>query len=218
MSHTTIQGWILIAAFIAGIFAMAKPFGVWLFALYDGRSTGLTPILGPVERSLYRIAGVDPDQDQNWRSYAVSLMLFSIFGIVLTYAIERLQGVLPINPQNFEGVVQPVAFNTAISFVTNTNWQSYAGESTMSHFTQMTALAVHNFLSAATGIAIAFALIRGFARSGSGMIGNFWVDMTRITLYLLLPACIVYALLLVAMGIPQTLAGSVTATTLEGGQ
>jgi potassium-transporting ATPase potassium-binding subunit len=144
------------------------------------------------------------------------MLLFSAAGIFLTYAIERLQFYLPINPQGFSGVPAPVAFNTAVSFVTNTNWQSYAGESTMSNFTQMAALAVHNFLSAATGIAIAFALIRGFARRESKGIGNFWADLTRIIVYILLPTSVVYALVLVALGIPQTLAGSATATTIEG--
>ena len=216
MAHTTPQGWILIIAFILLTLLMAKPFGVWLFAIYEGRSNWLTRIFGPVERGLYKASGIDPAKEQGWRGYAVSLMLFSVFGIALTYGIERLQDLLPINPQGFAGVNAPVAFNTAVSFVTNTNWQSYAGESTMSNFTQMTGLAVHNFLSAATGIAIAFALIRGFARREAGTIGNFWVDLTRITLYLLLPVSVVYALVLVAMGIPQTLAGSVTATTVEG--
>ncbi len=170
----------------------------------------------PVERLLYKAGGVDPEQEQGWRGYAIALLIFNVAGIFLTYAIERLQGVLPLNPQGFSGVPSPVAFNTAVSFITNTNWQSYAGEATMSNFTQMAALAVHNFLSAATGIAIAFALIRGFARRESKTIGNFWADMTRITLYLLLPVSIVYALVLVFLGIPQTLAGSVTAATLEG--
>ncbi len=144
------------------------------------------------------------------------MLLFSAAGIFLTYAIERLQFYLPLNPQGFSGVPAPVAFNTAVSFITNTNWQSYAGESTMSNFTQMAGLAVHNFLSAATGIAIAFALIRGFARRETNGIGNFWADLTRITLYILLPISLVYALILVGLGIPQTLAGSVTATTMEG--
>jgi K+-transporting ATPase ATPase A chain len=218
MSNTTIQGWLLIGLFILQTVAMAKPFGAWLFAIYEGRQTWLTRILGPVERGLYKISGVDPDKEQTWQGYAVSLMIFSLFGILLTYTIERLQGVLPLNPQGFSGVNPPVAFNTAVSFITNTNWQSYAGESTMSNLTQMAGLAVHNFLSAATGIAIAFALIRGFARRETGTIGNFWADMTRITLYILLPVSIVFALVLVFLGIPQTLAGSVTATTMEGAQ
>jgi K+-transporting ATPase ATPase A chain len=216
MENTTPHGWILIGLFIALTFAMAKPFGAWLFALYEGRVPKYLAFLAPVERVLYRAGGVDPAKEQGWLGYAIGMLLFSIAGIFLTYAIERLQFYLPLNPQGFAGVSAPVAFNTAVSFITNTNWQSYAGESTMSNFTQMVALAVHNFLSAATGIAIAFALIRGFARRETGTIGNFWVDLTKITLYILLPISVIYALVLVALGIPQTLAGSVTATTMEG--
>ena len=216
MANTTAPGWVLIAIFIALTFAMAKPVGAWLFTLYEGRVPKYLAFLAPVERGIYKACGVRADQDQGWRAYTIDMLLFSAAGIFLTYAIERLQFYLPLNPQGFAGVPAPVAFNTAVSFITNTNWQSYAGESTMSNFTQMAALAVHNFLSAATGIAIAFALIRGFARRESGGIGNFWVDLTKTTLYILLPISFVYALVLVALGIPQTLAGSVTATTMEG--
>ena len=216
MANTTAPGWVLIAIFIALTFAMAKPVGAWLFTLYEGRVPKYLAFLAPVERDIYKACGVRADQDQGWRAYTIDMLLFSAAGIFLTYAIERLQFYLPLNPQGFAGVPAPVAFNTAVSFITNTNWQSYAGESTMSNFTQMAALAVHNFLSAATGIAIAFALIRGFARRESGGIGNFWVDLTKTTLYILLPISFVYALVLVALGIPQTLAGSVTATTMEG--
>ena len=218
MAHTIPQGWLLIGLFVLLTVAMARPFGLWLFNVYEGRRNWLSPVLGPVERGLYRAGGIDPAKEQGWRGYAVALLLFNLLGILLVYLVARLQGVLPLNPQGFAGVAHPVAFNTAVSFVTNTNWQSYAGESTMSNLTQMVALNVQNFVSAATGIAIAFALIRGFARRESGKLGNFWADLTRITLYILLPACIVYALFLVASGIPQTLAGSVTATTLEGAQ
>jgi K+-transporting ATPase ATPase A chain len=225
MAHTNIQGWLLIGLFILVTIAMARPFGLWLFNVYEGRRNWLSPVLGPVERGLYRAGGIDPAKEQGWRGYAVALLLFNLLGILLVYFVARLQGVLPLNPQGLPGVPQPVAFNTAVSFVTNTNWQSYAGETTMSHLTQMVALTVQNFVSAATGIAIAFALIRGFARrpapdgapnTAPGKLGNFWADLTRITLYILLPACIVYALFLVASGVPQTFAGSVTATTLEG--
>jgi len=216
MANTTMHGWALIVLFIALTFAMAKPVGAWLFALYEGRVPKYLGFLAPVERALYRAGGVDPEKEQGWRAYCVHMLLFSAAGIFLTYAIERLQFYLPLNPQGFSGVPAPVAFNTAVSFITNTNWQSYAGESTMSNFTQMAGLAVHNFLSAATGIAIAFALIRGFARRETNGIGNFWADLTRITLYILLPISVVYALVLVGLGIPQTLAGSVTATTMEG--
>jgi K+-transporting ATPase ATPase A chain len=216
MANTTLHGWLLIGLFIALTFAMAKPVGAWLFALYEGRVPKYLAFLRPLERGIYRVGGVDQTKEQGWRAYCIHMLLFSAAGIFLTYAIERLQFYLPLNPQGFAGVPAPVAFNTAVSFITNTNWQSYAGESTMSNFTQMTALAVHNFLSAATGIAIAFALIRGFARRETGGIGNFWVDLTKITLYILLPISVVYALVLAALGIPQTLAGSVTATTIEG--
>ena len=216
MANTTAHGWLLIAVFIALTFALAKPVGAWLFALYEGRVPKYLAFLAPVERVIYRACGVDGDRDQGWRAYTIGMLLFSAAGIFLTYAIERLQFYLPLNPQGFAGVPAPVAFNTAVSFITNTNWQSYAGESTMSNFTQMAALAVHNFLSAATGIAIAFALIRGFARRETGGIGNFWADLTKITLYILLPISVVYALVLVGLGIPQTLAASVTATTVEG--
>jgi K+-transporting ATPase ATPase A chain len=216
MANTTAHGWILIVVFLGLVVAMAKPVGEWLFALYEGRVPRFLGFLAPVERALYRASGVDPAKEQKWHAYAIGMLLFSAAGIFLTYAIERLQFYLPLNPQGFAGVPAPVAFNTAVSFITNTNWQSYAGESTMSNFTQMAGLAVHNFLSAATGIAIAFALIRGFARREAKGIGNFWADLTRITLYILLPISVVYALILVALGIPQTLAGSVTATTMEG--
>src|SRR5579883_1710889 len=216
MAHTTAHGWLLIALFLVLTFAMAKPFGAWLFALYEGQTPNYLAFLRPVERAICKGCGVKADQDQGWRSYTISVLLFSAAGIFLTYAIERLQFYLPLNPQGFAGVPAPVALNTAVSFITNTNWQSYSGESTMSNFTQMAALAVHNFLSAATGIAVAFALIRGFVRREARSIGNFWTDLTRITVYMLLPVCIVYALILVALGIPQTLAGSVTATTVEG--
>ena len=216
MANTTVHGWALIVIFLAAVLAMAKPVGVLLFALYEGRVPKYLGFLSPLERAFYRASGVDPEKDQNWQAYAIGILLFSAAGLVLTYAIQRLQWYLPLNPQGFSGVPAPVAFNTAVSFITNTNWQSYAGESTMSNFTQMAGLAVHNFLSAATGIAIAFAMIRGFARREAHGLGNFWADLTRITLYILLPASVVFALVLVALGIPQTLAGSATATTMEG--
>lgn len=212
----TIQGWLLIAAFIAILLALTKPMGLWLFALYEGRRTPLHAVLGPVERGFYRLSGINPDVDQNWRRYAVHMLLFNAVGFLFTYAILRLQGVLPLNPQGFAGLEPHLAFNTAVSFTTNTNWQSYSGEATMSHLSQMVGLTFHNFASAATGIALAFALFRGFARREATGIGNFWADLTRITLYLLLPICIVYALFLVASGVPQTFAGSVSATTVEG--
>jgi K+-transporting ATPase ATPase A chain len=218
MANTNPEGWILIIGFIGLVIAMAKPFGLWLFAIYEGRRTFLTRVLGPVERGLYRAGGVDPEKEQGWRGYAVALLLFNLAGIVLLYALQRLQGMLPLNPQDLPAVPTPVSFNTAVSFITNTNWQSYAGESTMSYLVQMAGLTVHNFVSAATGIAVAFALVRGFARRETGKLGNFWADLTRITLYILIPASIVLAMFYIATGMPQTLSGSIVATTMEGGQ
>jgi potassium-transporting ATPase potassium-binding subunit len=218
MQNTTIEGWALILGFVVLTALMAKPFGSWLFAVYEGRRTVVHPVFAPIERLLYKAGGVDPAREQGWRGYAVAMLLFNVAGIVLLFALQRLQGVLPLNPQGFEGVATPVAFNTAVSFVTNTNWQSYGGETTMSHLVQMLGLTVQNFVSAATGIAVAFALIRGFARREVAGIGNFWADLTRITLYILLPISVVYALVLLAGGVPQTLAGSVVATTVEGVQ
>ena len=212
----TIQGWILIVAFFAILLALTKPMGIWLFALMEGARTPLHAVLGPVERGFYRLSGIDPAAEQGWRRYAVHMVLFNAVLTLFTYAILRLQAFLPLNPLEYSGVTGHLAANTAVSFATNTNWQSYGGESTMSNLSQMLGLTLHNFTSAATGIALAFALFRGFARRSSATIGNFWADTTRITLYLLLPICIVYALVLLACGVPQTLAGSVDVTTLEG--
>ena len=205
----TLAGWTLILLFIALTVALSRPVGDWLYALY-GRDTM------PGERVLFRLIGVDPKQDQSWVGYAVSMMVFNVLGIGLLFAVLKAQGVLPLNPQGFGGVESLLALNTAVSFVTNTNWQNYGGESTLSHLSQMVGLTVQNFLSAATGIAVAFALIRGFARRQASGVGNFWVDVTRVTLYLLLPACVVLALAYVALGVPQTFAASATATTMEG--
>ncbi|MGE5721466.1 MAG: potassium-transporting ATPase subunit KdpA, partial [Sphingomonadales bacterium] len=212
----TVQGWTLIVAFTLLVLLVTKPMGAWLFKVFAGERTWLHPALGPVERGFYRLAGIDPNRDQSWREYAVAMLLFNVLTMFLLYAQQRLQFYLPLNPQGFAGVTPHLAFNTAVSFTTNTNWQSYSGEATMSNLTQMWGLTVHNFLSAATGIALAFALIRGFARREASGLGNFWADLTRVTLYLLLPISIVYALVLIANGVPQTLAGSAVATTLEG--
>ncbi len=211
----TFQGWALILVFAGIVVALAKPLGLWLFALYEGRRTPLHAVLGPVERGFYRSAGIDPAADMGWRRYAVHMLLFQLVTFLFTYAILRLQAVLPLNPRGLDGQSADLAFNTAVSFTTNTNWQSYSGE-TLSILSQMLGLTIHNFLSAATGIAIAFALFRGFARREASGIGNFWADLTRVTLYLLLPLCLVYALFLVASGVPQTFASLVDATTLEG--
>ena len=217
----TLQGWFLILLFVGILLALAKPVGLWLHALYEGRRTPLHLVIGPVERGFYKLAGIDPTVEQSWRRYAIHMLLFNVALLILTYVVLRLQGVLPGNPQGLAGLSPDLAFNTAVSFTTNTNWQSYGGESTMSNLSQMLALAVQNFMSAATGIALAFALFRGFARrdapkSGPGAIGNFWADVTRITLYLLLPICVVYTLFLIASGVPQTLGGAVDISTLEG--
>ncbi len=210
------SGWALIATFVALCIAMAKPVGLWLFALYEGRDTPLTRVLGPVERGFYRLSGIDPAREQTWRQYALAMLMFQFVTALLTYAVLRLQGVLPLNPRGLPGLSADLAMNTAISFVTNTNWQAYSGESTLSNLSQMFALVPHNFLSAATGIAVAFAVFRGFARAQTQTLGNFWADITRITLYLLIPVACILALVMVAGGVPQTFVSSIDVTTLEG--
>ena len=212
----TIQGWALVLGFVAILLALTKPAGTWLFALYEGRRTPLHLVLGPVESGFYKLAGIDPAKEQGWRRYAVHMLIFNVVLMAFTYAVLRLQGVLPGNPQGLAGLSPDLAFNTAVSFTTNTNWQSYSGESTMSNLSQMLGLTIHNFISAATGIALAFALFRGFARREAKTVGNFWADVTRVTLYLLLPVSILYALFLIASGVPQTMAATVNVTTLEG--
>ncbi len=195
---------------------MTKPLGIYMARVFAGERTLLSPVLGPVERVIYRVCGVDPAVEQRWTAYTVGMLLFNVAGLVLLYFILRLQNVLPLNPQGLDALKPDLAFNTAVSFITNTNWQSYSGESTMSNFSQMLGLAVHNFTSAATGIAIAIALVRGLARRSVDAIGNFWVDLTRATLYILLPLSIVLALIFVSRGVPQTFDSFTTATTLEG--
>ena len=212
----TIQGWLLIGLFTALLIAITKPFGKGLYAIMNGRRTLLSPVFGPVERGFYAAAGIDPEAEQSWQRFGLHMLVFNLAGLLLTYAILRLQYYLPLNPLGFAGLPPHLAWNTAVSFTTNTNWQSYSGESTMSQFSQMVGLTIHNFTSAATGIALAFAFIRGFARKEAAGLGNFWADITRITLYLLLPACLVYAVLLLIAGVPQTFDGSVVATTLDG--
>jgi len=214
----TLVGWTQIALVLATSIAAAIPLGAYIARVLAGERTLLSPVLGPVEGVFYRLSGVDPTREQGWLAYAMAMLAFGVAGFVSLYALQRLQAYLPLNPQGFSGVPSDLAFNTSVSFVTNTNWQNYSGESTMSHLTQMLGLTVHNFVSAATGLAMAFALVRGFSRAESSTIGNFWVDLTRSTLYVLLPLSVVVALILVALGVPQTLAGSVEATTLEGGK
>jgi len=212
----TFVGWSQIAIVLALTLAAAIPLSGLIAKTYAGEANFLSPLMRPVERLFYRLAGVDETREQSWLTYAMAMIAFSIVGFASLYALQRLQGVLPLNPQGFPGVPADLAFNTSVSFITNTNWQNYGGEQTMSHLTQMLGLTVHNFLSAATGLAMAFALVRAFARSSAQTVGNFWVDMTRVVLYVLLPISIVGALVMVALGIPQTLAGSVDVTTLEG--
>jgi K+-transporting ATPase ATPase A chain len=212
----TLQGWLLILVFTGLVIAITKPFGLALHAIMEGRRTWLHGVLGPVERGFYAASGIDPTVEQGWRRFGIHMLLFNFAGLLLTYAILRLQDVLPLNPLGYAALPPHLAWNTAVSFATNTNWQSYSGESTMSEFSQMVGLTIHNFTSAATGIALAFAIIRGFARKETAGLGNFWADVTRITLYILLPACLLYAVFLLAAGVPQTFDGSVVATTLEG--
>ena len=212
----TVSGWFQIALVLLAVLGAAVPTSAYISRIYNGEKTLLSPVLAPLERGLYRVAGIDETREQSWLAYAFALISFSIAGFLSLYALQRLQGYLPLNPQHFDSVPPALAFNTSVSFITNTNWQNYSGETTMSHLTQMLGLTVHNFLSAATGLAVAFALVRGFARSGVATLGNFWVDMTRITLYILLPLSIILALAFVSLGMPQTLAGTVETTTLEG--
>ena len=212
----TLVGWWQIAIVLALVVVTAIPVSSLIADVYAGKENFLSPVLRPVERGFYLLAGVDEKREQSWFIYASAMIAFSIAGFLSLYALQRLQNVLPLNPQGFDAVPADLAFNTSISFITNTNWQNYGGETTMSHLTQMLGLTVHNFLSAATGLAMAFALVRGFARSPATTVGNFWVDMSRVVLYVLLPIAIVVALAFVALGVPQTLAGSVDVTTLEG--
>ncbi len=212
----TVIGWIQIFLFCAIVVALVKPLGLYMTRVFTGERTFLSPILRPIEAGIYWIGGVDEKREQHWLTYTVAMLLLHVGGFLLLYALLRLQDVLPFNPAGESAVAQDLSFNTAVSFVTNTNWQNYGGESTMSYLTQMLGLTHQNFLSAATGIALAVALIRGFSRSSMRTVGNFWVDLTRCVLYVFLPICVVYTLFLVWQGIPQTLGAYVDATTLEG--
>jgi len=212
----TFTGWFEIALTLALTIAAAYPIGSFMADVFEGRRTFLSPLLAPVERALYRIAGIDEKAEQKWDAYAVSMVLFGGACIFAIYAIMRLQAYLPLNPQRFPNVPPDLAFNIAVSFITNANWQAYGGETTLSHFSQMAALTANNFLDSAAATAIAIALARSLARNETGTIGNFWVDMTRTTLYVLIPVSLVVALLFAALGVPQTLSASVDAATLEG--
>ena len=212
----TIEGWVQIALFSVIIILITRPLGGYMTRVFNGERTFLSPVLRPVERAVYWCCGVNEKEEQHWLTYAVALLFFSVAGFVILYALQRLQWYLPFNPQGQTGVAPDLAFNTSVSFITNTNWQAYSGETTMSYLTQMAGLTVHNFVSAATGVALALALIRGFVRREANTIGNFWVDLTRTTLYALLPISIVSALVLVWLGVPQNLGAYTDATTLEG--
>ncbi|MFN8635132.1 MAG: potassium-transporting ATPase subunit KdpA [Chloroflexota bacterium] len=212
----TVTGILTIVVFFLVTLALTKPLGAYMARVYQGERTWLDPVLVPVERAIYRVGGIDWRQEQGWRAYTAAMLLFNLFGLMLTYVILRAQGLLPFNPQDFSGASPDLSFNTAISFTTNTNWQSYVGETTMSYFSQMVGLAVHNFTSAATGMAIAIALVRGISRRSASTIGNFWVDLVRSVLWILLPVGIVFAVVLIGLGTPQTFGGNVEATTLEG--
>jgi K+-transporting ATPase ATPase A chain len=212
----TLNGWLQIALYCAIVTLLVKPLGGYMAKVFNGERHLMTPVLRWLERGIYAICGVDEKQEQHWMTYAVAMLFFSAAGFVTLYALQRLQGVLPFNPAGQSAVEQGLAFNTAVSFVTNTNWQSYVPEVTMSYLTQMAGLTVHNFVSAATGIALAVALIRGFARRSAQTVGNFWVDLTRCTLYILLPISIVVGLFFVWQGMPQNLNAYAEATTLEG--
>lgn len=212
----TLNGWMQIALFCLVVLALVKPLGLYMTRVFTGERTWLSPVLGPLERGLYRLAGIDEKHEQHWLAYTLAMLVFHIGGFLLLYALLRLQHLLPFNPDGQGPMAEDLAFNTSASFVTNTNWQNYGGESTLSYLSQMLGLTHQNFLSAATGIVLAIALIRGFARRSASTVGSFWVDLTRCTLYVLLPLCIPLALFYVWQGVPQTLAPAIQATTLEG--
>ncbi len=212
----TVNGFLQIALYFIIIAALTKPLGSYMTRVFAGERTFLSPLLLPLENLFYRISGVDPKREQRWTIYVIAMLLFNFFGFLLLYVMERFQAVLPLNPEGMSNVAPDLAFNTAVSFITNTNWQAYGGETTMSYLVQMAGLTVHNFVSAATGIALALAFIRGFARNSIDTLGNFWVDLTRCVLYILLPISIIAALFLIWQGIPQNLGMTVDATTLEG--
>ncbi len=212
----TANGVFQIALYFGLVVLLVKPLGLYMAHVFNGQRTFLDPVLRPVERVIYWLGGVDPRQEQHWTTYTAAMLLFNLAGLVLLYALQRLQHVLPFNPQGFDPVGPDLAFNTAVSFTSNTNWQAYSGESTMSYLVQMAGLTVQNFVSAATGIALAVALIRAFARHSVQTLGNFWVDLVRSTLWVLLPISLVLALVLVWQGVPQNLQPYVTATTVEG--
>ncbi|HEV3021308.1 MAG TPA: potassium-transporting ATPase subunit KdpA, partial [Pirellulales bacterium] len=218
----TTNGWLQILVFSLAILALTKPLGVYMFHVFEGPRRPLERCFGPIERLIYRLAGADPAAEQTWQRYAAALLLFSGLGMLVTYVIQRVQHVLPLNPQELGPLSEHLAFNTAASFTTNTNWQSYAGESTMSYLTQMAGLAWHNFVSAAAGIGVALVIARGLTRrltpEQPRTVGNFWGDVVRSLVYVLIPPCVLVALVLVSQGVIQNLSPYVDATTLEGGK
>ncbi len=199
----TLNGLLQLGLYLVVLIALAKPLGAFMARVYDGQSTWLDRIFGPIERLIYRLSGIRPQEEMNWKTYALAMLLFNLVGVIVVYFLQRVQAVLPLNPQGFSTVSPDSSFNTAVSFVTNTNWQGYGGETTMSYLTQMLALTVQNFVSAATGMAIVVALIRGLRARSAQTIGNFWVDVVRTTLYILLPLAIVVAVILVSQGVIQ---------------
>ncbi len=211
----TLNGWLQIGLYLVVLAALAKPLGLYMARVYEGERTFLDRVLGPVERLLYRLFGIRADDEMNWRTYAIAVLLFSLVGLIGLYALQRLQELLPLNPQGFGAVSPDSSWNTAVSFTTNTNWQGYSGETTMSYLTQMLGLASHNFVSAAAGMAVLVAVIRGFARRQSSTSGNFWVDLTRTTLYILLPLSFAFALFLVSQGVVQTFGGYPSAPLVQ---
>ncbi len=212
----TFNGLAQIAVYFVLLLLITKPVGLYLVAVFEKKNTWFEPVLHPVERAIYWVCGVKENEEQDWRGYTIAMLLFTAAGVLLLYGIQRLQGLLPLNPRGFAGVDPALAFNTAISFSTNTNWQNYAGETTMSYLTQMMGLAFHNFASAAVGVVLAVAVIRGLTRRSARHLGNFWVDVTRCVLYILIPICIVFALFLVWQGVPQTFNDYAKVTSLEG--
>src|SRR5262252_8258577 len=212
----TVIGWLQILLYCAIVAALVVPLGGYMTRVFNGERTFLSPVMRPVEAGLYWLGGVDERREQHWVTYTVAMLFFHVGGFLILYALMRLPAFLPFNPAEQSAVAEDLSFNTSVSFLTNTNWQNYGGESTMSYLVQMLGLTHQNFLSAATGIVLAVALIRGFARASVRTIGNFWVDVTRCTLYVLLPICVPFALILVWLGMPQTLGPYVDATTLEG--
>jgi potassium-transporting ATPase potassium-binding subunit len=214
----TANGWLQFVVFFAVLLLLMRPLGLYIARVLEGEKTFLDPVLRPFERLLYRSCGIHADQEMTWQQYTVAMLVFSFVSLLLTYLIERVQVLLPWNPQHLAGVAAALAFNTAVSFTTNTNWQAYTPETTMSYFTEMAGLAYHNFLSAAIGIAIAVALVRGIARKQSATIGNFWVDTTRVILWILLPICLLIAPVLIGQGVIQNLKPYTTVTTLQHGQ